>query len=343
MKIAKERNNRTIQAVEDAQSNIREVIQNAYIFGEPFYTTERKIKNIINSAIVGIDIDRLKHDIIISLTNFANNQRQMWIKSGIPAALLLLLNKTAKNIPQELVSVVDSSVKPDLTITPQALTKGVPLQQFYKTVWVDKVLPKIEMIAAQNALDPNDFSGRNSLRNLAEMEVRYKNNQESVQELINNGVKIVACSSHADCSNRCAPYQGKLYSLDGSDGLINGIKYRPLEYATQNPRDRYVTKAGRVYQNGLMGFNCRHYLIEYTGQLLPTISKEERKREYGITETQRFLEREVRKIKIKALMLKPIDKAGYLQEQKRAAAAYKKYVEFSKTNNRPFYKIRTQI
>ena len=50
------------------------------------------------------------------------------------------------------------------------------------------------------------------------MEVRYEANLQDVAKLKEEGVKLVMASSHADASLRCAPYQGKLYSLDGSSG-----------------------------------------------------------------------------------------------------------------------------
>ena len=38
--------------------------------------------------------------------------------------------------------------------------------------------------------------------------------------LIAKGVRIVYIPPHANCSKRCQPYQGKLYSLDGTSGSI---------------------------------------------------------------------------------------------------------------------------
>ena len=133
----------------------------------------------------------------------------------------------------------------------------MPLGKYYKDVWEENVLPTLDKIAQSKALDPNDLTGRNSLRNLAEMEVRYTDHLDSIDDLKSRGVKLVIASTHADCSKRCLRWQGRIYSLDGTYGEINGKKYIPLEVATNI---YYTTKAGRVYKNGLLGFNCRHRL-----------------------------------------------------------------------------------
>ena len=137
---------------------------------------------------------------------------------------------------------------------------------------------------------------RAALRNKAEMAVRQQDHEDRLNAMRANGVRLVICSTHADCSQRCRPYQGRVYSLDGTRGRTDdGRDFVPLEEATQNPRDRYVTKAGRVWQNGLLSFNCRHFLVEYkSGYRFPEPDAKAERKEYMITETQRRLERNVR-------------------------------------------------
>lgn len=334
--VARERLNEQAQAIEEAQTDIRVIIKEAYLYHKPTALVNRELEKVITAVVKGITIPRLKKDTAISLLNFANKQRLLWQKSNISPALLLLY-KTPP--PREKRDITANT--PLERITTEA--KGVAGNIYYDNLWKKNIKPVLERLVNDNALDPNDYTGRNSLRNLAEMEVRYNRHKDEISALKSRGVKIMACSAHEDCSDRCAPYQGRLYSLDGTSGVIDGIKYVPLEEATQNPRDRYVTKAGRVYQNGLFGFNCRHYGTEYTGQLLPVVSKKERKREYAITQQQRVLERAVRKAKALALMVKGINDREYKKERARARAIFNEYVDFCKKNNRAFYKIRTNI
>lgn len=337
MKIANGKINQSALAVEDAQSDIRELIKRAYLYHYSKQRTERELKAIIDKALKAIDIPRLKRDTNISLIAFANQQRLIWQQSSLIPSVLLFLGSQPKDYPPPKIT---SELEAITGVKPQTLAKGVPLQQYYAEVWKSKVQPTLDNLVKVKALDPTDYTGRNSLRNLAEMEVRYKGHIDEIEDLKAKGVKIVACSSHADCSDRCAKWQGRLYSLDGTSGVIDGRKYVPLEQATDH---YYTTKIGRVYKNGLLGLNCRHYLREYKGQPLPTMSEKERKSEYKITQTQRQMEREVRKAKAEAEMAKGINRAEYLKQRKRAAVLYKRYVEYCNENDRASYPMRTDI
>lgn len=91
----------------------------------------------------------------------------------------------------------------------------------------------------------------------------------------------------------------------------------------------------------LLGFNCRHRIEEYKGELFPRVSEQERKKEYAITERQRALENVVRKWKyIAETALKKAD----IQHAKRCAdIAYDEYLKFCKENDRPAYPMRVRI
>lgn len=272
---AKDKLNKSALAIENAQNDIRLLIQRAYLYNYARVYTEKALKSIIENALKSIDIPRLKRDTVLSLTNYANRQKNAWNNSGITPAVLFFISKRInesgepdkKVLTERLPSVeIQRDIERLTGKSVETVNKGVPLQRFYGDIWKEKIKPTLSKIAAEKALDPNDYTGRNSLRNLAEMEVRYQGHKDEIEELKASGEKLVLCSTHADCSERCAPYQGRLYSLDGTSGEIDGIKYVPLEYATNNPRDRYTTKAGRTYQNGLLGFNCRHKLTPYRGK-----------------------------------------------------------------------------
>ena len=102
---------------------------------------------------------------------------------------------------------------------------------------------------ARFADDEAKYSRRVSLRNLAEVEVRRGEIADMLAGLRARGVRLAWASSHADCSERCSHWQGKLYSLDGTYGTENGTPYQPIENAV-NVIDKY----GNV--NGLFGYNC---------------------------------------------------------------------------------------
>ena len=354
MKIARERYNPYVVIIEDAQTDIREIIKHAFFIREPKNKTENRLGKIIRTATDNISIPRLRKDVAVSLINFANRQREIWQSVDLtPEAVLFLAAQKDRVKPKisrveairnELYSAsVDTSGgggNERLRTYNDAKSRGVPLNRYYNDVWKEKVVPAMQAAAKANALDPNDYSGRNSLRNLSEMEVRYHDHLDNIDELKSSGVRLVVASSHADCSDRCAPWQGRIYSLDGSSGVVDGHRYVPLETATDI---WYTTKAGRRYKNGLLGFNCRHTLKEYAGQLLPTVSAKTRKEEYAVTLNQRRLERAVRDAKVDAIMNKGLDDKAYRAAKLRAKEANARYLEYCKANARAAYPMRVSL
>jgi len=328
------------QTLEDAQTRIRDIVKRAFLHRSPYAATYRALGGVINRAVSQGKITRLKADAQQSLWNFANRQRLIWEESALPPEIILILGQYAAKDFRPDKQTESRIAREFRRFNAPVTDMGVPLHKYYKDVWDQKVKPTIDRLIESVALDPNDYSGRNSLRNLAEMETRYQAHLDRIEELKASGIKLVVCSSHADCSDRCAPWQGRVYSLDGTYGVVDGHRYVPLELATEI---YYTTKAGRTYKNGLLGFNCRHELRPYEGQLLPTISAEERKAEYAVTLRQRAMERAVRRKRVEALMLKDINKTWYLEARKKAAALYANYMKFSKENERAFYPMRTAI
>lgn len=310
---------------------------------------DNEVRKIISRVLNKIKIRELQSAAIRSLTAFYNAQYReiSTLFGGDVEALLLVIALSGKNVSkekrrQDYQKLLNKGYNiPSV----KAYNYGVPNREYMKDYLEKRVTPVLQRLSEQRALDPDDVSGRNSLRNRAEMEVRYARHKEDLARLRAAGVKLVIISAHADCSKRCAPYQGKVYSLDGTFGTTDdGRSYSPIETATENPRDRYVTKAGKVYQNGLFGFNCRHYAIPYkTGYRFPKPDAKEERRQYKITETQRALERTVRKYRIKAIENKGINEEIYEKSSAAAKEAYQKYMRFSKANGRAYYPSRVEL
>lgn len=300
-------------------------------------------KQIILENLKELTPNNLRDAAYRSLWAFASKQySELRREFGVDSSfLLLLLLVNNKNISQQKRMLAETKLQeyPDLNLPNQF---GVPLQKYAKEYINDNVKPVLARLAKENALDPDDISGRNSLRNRAEMEVRYNDHLEQIEKLKLAGNKLVIASSHSDCSERCSKWQGKVYSLDGTSGVTpDGRKFNPLEEATDV---YYTTRAGKTYKNGLLGFNCRHYLIPYkVGLKEPKYSKAQEDRERAITTKQRQLERVVRENRTLALEFKGIDDNLYKKYRQLAIKANNKYIEFSKDNNRAFYPDRTKI
>jgi hypothetical protein len=177
---------------------------------------------------------------------------------------------------------------------------------------------------------------KGSLRNRAEIHTRYETQQNELKALIADGVEYVWASSHADASERCTPWQGRLYSLNGTSGTLDGNSFVPLEEAMQG------TKGDG---NGLLGYNCRHRLIPYTRNSQPPTdyTSEELRRERTIDKEQRNRERNIRKTKEKAFLLQGIDSKKSKELFAKAREKTREYENFSKENSRAFYPYRTQV
>lgn len=336
-------------ALEEAETKIRQVVKDEFFAQTPKAAIDKKVFEIILAAEKEIKITALAIAARQSLLRFYSSQydelrRSFGWQLPVLAALFLLNGRT----------LTGRDIKPTRAQTERAVQTlaergydasrllGAPLQKFSREYMRDNVKPALDRLAAQQARDPDDVSGRNTLRNRAEMEVRYNAHLEQIAALREQGVNLVICSTHADCSERCRPWQGRVYSLDGTRGRTDdGRSYVPLEEATDI---YYTTKAGKTYKNGLLGFNCRHFLVPYkSGYRFPKPNATEERREYEITQEQRRLETVVRKWRTKAVEYKNTDRESYLKARSNAIAANKAYIAFSKQNNRAYYPSRTAL
>lgn len=333
----------------DAQTDIKIAVKQGVLSAMRTDEIKKRLKEIIERAVARIRSPTLQKDARVSLMRFANkvygdfkSALQTIPYKLLPAVVVLMQAISAKELRGEYYTPINQTErKAAEKLFYKVYEKGLPLQEFHK-VYMDRVENALNGLSQVQALDPNDLSGKNSLRNLAEMQVRYERHQEEIQGFKNRKVRLVVCSAHADCSGRCAQWQGRVYSTDGSTGYTkDGRYYEPLEHATDI---YYTTKAGRTYKNGLLGFNCRHKLFEYKeGMGIPTLSEKERMREYAITVRQREMERAVISAREKALTNKGTNIAEYKKWRKIAAERDEAYRRFSKESGRAYYPDRTRI
>lgn len=296
--------------LEDAQGEIKKTIKDAYLAGKSRREIERLVALIIAAA-----VKKLHTPALIDCA---------------PRSLWTMARKVYSNF-----STLNAE-------TLKTVAKGVPTGQYPKA-YMKQVNDTLRKIADIQALDADDVTGRNSLRNRAEMEVRYEYHQNEIADFKKQGMKLVICSTHADCSDRCYPWQGRVYSLDHTTGITaDGRRYIPLETATDI---YYTTKAGKTYKNGLLGFNCRHRLYKYEdGMQVPYVSAKEQKQEYAITVRQRQMETQIRHYREEYLIYHgTTDEALAQRARKKAIALNKQYIAFSQKNKRAYYPDRVKI
>lgn len=311
----------------DVQTEIKKTISLAVLLGWSWTVVNARILQAVKDT--DELTDSLKDRARASLLIFATVTYRTLVRDlqGINLAMLNKVSAYERKPSQKL----------ETELKAEYIEIAQPLKE-YSQDYMRKVRSAFDNLAKSQAKD--DYGSNVSLRNIAEMTVRYEDKLREIEKLKTDGNNLVWISAHANCSKRCEAAQGKLYSLDGTRGSIDGVSYRPLEEVTEV----YVTtKSGKTYRNGIIyGFNCRHYLIPYKKGTKPIeVSAEVVEKQRKINNTQRAMEREVRYYRDKAV-IEPTKEARK-EARAKAKAAYARYIAFSSKNNVAYYPSRVAI
>ena len=172
----------------------------------------------------------------------------------------------------------------------------------YKELLQDTIL-EVKRKLANGTLTLTDSLGRvKSIRNMAEIETRYKMISEDMKRQGVNLNEFVVASSHADASERCSWWQGKIFLVDLD------VNSRPFgEYNPKNPPSpKPIGKIdGKDYyslleacNNGFLSYNCQHRLIKYYKGIAPIhYNLVDVKKARDLTIRQRAMENTIRKWK----------------------------------------------
>ena len=306
-----------------------------YISGQESYARVLKeVRKIINETINDLESKELKISAKQTLENYVRQLMQKaFIGIGIPLTLMMMafarLNTGVKF--QNIAKAYSTELPKDVFEIAQPTN-----------VFSEEYAKKVEEVYSDLAKAEPMYDTNISLRNIAEMTVRYDRTMEQIQGFINRGVNLVVSSQHANCSKRCEQWQGGHYTLDNTYQVVDGIEFQPLSNATDQ---YYTTKRGKTYKNGhITGYNCRHYLMEYKkGEKQVSVSADVVKKQRDIDHKMRYMERQIRQWKDMALMHKGVDRELYLKARQKAIQYNKKYIEFAKSNNRAYYPSRTDV
>lgn len=228
---------------------------------------------------------------------------------------------------------------------------------------LNKAVLDVKSQLANGSLTLTDSIGRTkSIRNMAEIETRYK---MITQDLKRQGIgydSFVVSSSHADASERCSWWQGKIFLVDLD------MNSRPMGQYHGKPNQTILGYIdGKPYyslleacQNGFLSFNCQHRLIKYYKGINPIQYKmKDVSTARKLTEHQRYLENRIRKAKrletistnnMKIEKVNPFNPS--LGKQQFTEREYnillskyyqKQYEDFSKKYHLPIYRWRTRI
>ena len=206
--------------------------------------------------------------------------------------------------------------------------------------YTTRVREAIDELAEQRLSD-----GKGSLRNSAEIKVRYEVINEDLQKLKDKGTKFVISSAHANASERCSWWQDKIFELDidvatREMGQYKGSKPKQTIKGYIDGKPYYSLK--EACENGFLSYNCQHRLIAYYKgihiQKYDLLKVEKRR---NISQTQRGMERQIRNLRTRLVLATDEQEEKVLR--KRIKSWKEKYASFCESNNVPRYDWRTKI
>lgn len=314
-------------AIDEAQTEIKETIMLGVINKWNYQRLQKQVTAIISQLIEELDSEELKLQCKTALPRFSSEVYKKTYNafSALPKYILPIIMQTPSEwtpAERERVHVhVMNLPPPDPSMYNQGYAAAMGDERYHDAL--KRALAEIV------AMEPKaDYVTPVNLRNIAEMDTRYQRHLDKLGDMRNRDVKLIMVPSHANCSKRCQRYQGKIYSLDGTDGTTSdGKRFRPLEWATKNPDDLYTAKSsGRSYYNGLFGFNCRHTMVEYKpGMRDIPIPKEVVDKKRKLEEEQRRMERQYRALREKHALQKIVGDPTSPKTYHKAVALRKKY------------------
>ena len=385
-----EQENKVVLAIETANTKVLEIVNNALILGWD--------KDYCKSLVVELvkDTSRELKELGASTDLILNTQNSIY--STFMNSWLLTTSVIEKNlnikeigaIAQEILKVKSESIK---ELTSQGLiidtneknallgqgsinnlrdfmTEGYKQetglgasQRFVDyTERIKNTLNEINQRLADETMTLTGKDGRQlSVRNLAEIETRYKLISE---DLTRNGINLndlVVASSHPDASERCSWWQGKIFIVDlevdsRPMGQYYGIK--PMQTIVGYVDGKPYYSLLQACENGFLSYNCQHRLIKY----YKGIKTQERNfievsKQRNLTAIQRNMENTIRKYKRrevlsnKGVTLKRknpyTDEVEEFTEREYNILMSKywqeRYSKFSSDNNLPEYRWRTRI
>ena len=346
--------------IQDCETDIKLITLESVRRGEDYGTTNKKVSTLIKECVNALESEKLKELAKYTLPRFASKIYLQWVQiygvrnQGL--AILLILQSKGINISDKTKKTYLTLPESNKNLIERAMHdytyNRATANMTYNYEYEKKVIERVNKILDSHAKE--DYSERYTVRASAERQIRYEWQQERLQKLYESGNDLVWIDTHANCSERCEPWQGKLYSISGKSGTIDGINYQPLSNAT----DRYeITKSGKTYINGtLTGFNCRHTTTPYKkGNKPGHIPQDVIERQRAIESRQRELERKVRQYECRALgwrengktaltsQEKEVAKNNYLHNRNLVAKWQEEYMTFSRKNHVPYYPSRLKI
>lgn len=211
---------------------------------------------------------------------------------------------------------------------------------------VKSAMIEIQDQLASNNLSLYDAKGRQkSIRNMAEIKTRYDLINEDLKKLKDKGSRFVIATAHANASERCSWWQGKIFEIDidittRKMGQYPGSKPEQTIMGFIDGKPYYSLK--EACENGFLSFNCQHRVVAYyKGVHVPKFNIIEVKKRRDIAQKQRYLENRIRQEKSRQILAISPEERKKAQEKSKQLQDI--YAEFCELNEVPRYDWRTRV
>lgn len=213
--------------------------------------------------------------------------------------------------------------------------------------YATKLRQHIEAMAKRDPTSVGDNTKPMNAFAKAELDLRHEAQMDKLDALREHGYRLCWLSSHADCSPRCAKWQGKLVDINNKSDLPSKrMPYKKDGYVVYSLPSIMEETDKNGYNNTIInGFNCRHHLIPYSQGSKPPkhIDERKRKQEYEIEQNLREYERKVRDLKRQSIMYNEIDKKRAQAFANEATSLTREYKSYARENGYQWHNYRTEV
>lgn len=346
---------------EKAEIRIKELILAAFLFGRSKFILRGTIALIIGEVAKKIPVDLHDKDQYIKALQVKSEYmiRQYYDapQSNFQAVKETIMGTTPQGVkvpilrtPKETIDFIRSG---DLW----AEAKGTPNVINYPK----EVKLRVTQLAQEPVVTQEPGKKPISLWQKAELDCRYENQMQNLQNMRVQGVKYAYLSSHPNCSKRCQCWQGALVSLEehapNPQTVVNykTFKYNKSSFVVGRVDGKQVYSLPDImnvvdnrygYHNNIIsGFNCRHRLIPFDGQNAPKeYSNEDIKKQREIESKIRELERTIRLKKKQLRLYNELgDKLAVKQLKSQIDQLTQYYKSYCEKNGYAWYKYRIDI
>ena len=349
-----EKEKQVVLIIESAQLELKKIIQQGILIDLPKEQLKAMTLNLIETTkakMRNLEVDEQ----LIQDTEFAIKRSFiLWYNN-----LYAVIKKTQYNATSQRYTGETQQTKPIIkdktggfTITGEELRReGITNIREFQTIYEEggagyyydytsRIKQAMDELAQQHLTLDNA-----SLRNKAEIKVRYDVINEDLQNLKSKGTRFVVSSAHANASERCSWWQGKIFEIDidiatREMGQYDGVKPKQTIKGYIDGKPYYSLK--EACENGFLSYNCQHRLIAYYKgihiQKYDLVKVEQRR---NISQKQRYLERQIRLYRTRLELA--VDDAEKKALKKQIKQLKDDYAQFCSDNNVPRYDWRTKI